>query len=155
MRTPDLAPLRRLLSEESTLALATVGESGEPCIAPLFYLADAASLRVYWLSSAHCRHSRNLRARADAAVAVYHSTSAWREIRGAQLRGAVRIVRGEARRPIVERYAERFGLGPAFRLAIRRSSLYEFDPRWIRYLDNSIRFGHQFEVELGSPGKFL
>jgi uncharacterized protein YhbP (UPF0306 family) len=148
MSLPDLDPLRQLLLEESTLALATVDPDGAPAIAPLFYLADAELLRLYWLSSPSSRHSRNLGVQSEAAVTVFHPTSDWRSIRGAQMTGPVEIVRGARRKELLALYAERFALRASFRLAIRRSSLYEFRPRRVRYLDNSVRFGYKTDFEL-------
>jgi uncharacterized protein YhbP (UPF0306 family) len=68
-------------------------------------------------------------------------------------------MRGEAwaigdrarRRSIGERYAERFDLGKVLQAGVERSSLYAFQPSWIRYIDNSRRFGYSFEVRI-APG---
>lgn len=135
----------RLLQEQSTLALATASADGTPQIAPVFYLAGDA-LRLYWFSSAASRHSRNLKRNPAAAVTVCRPAQQWREIRGVQMRGSVSVVRDPARRSaIAAAYCARFQLGTAFRAVQARSRLYEFQPAWIRYLDNSIRFGYQFE----------
>jgi uncharacterized protein YhbP (UPF0306 family) len=136
----------RLLQGQSTLALATTCADGTPHIAPLFYLAGDA-LRLYWFSSATNRHSRNLKRDPAAAVTVYWPTQQWREIRGVQMRGTVSVVRDPARRSaITAAYSARFQLGTAFRAVQARSRLYEFQPSWMRYLDNSIRFGYKFEI---------
>jgi uncharacterized protein YhbP (UPF0306 family) len=42
-------------------------------------------------------------------------------------------------------------LGTAFKAVQARSRLYEFQPAWIRYLDNSIRFGYKFEFAPTPP----
>jgi hypothetical protein len=54
------------------------------------------------------------------------------------------------RRPIAESYAERFRLGKILQAIISRSSLYTFQPSWIRYIDNSRRLGYRFEVRIPS-----
>ena len=137
-----------LLRQESTLALATTDELGEPCVAPLFYLASE-DLALYWLSSASCLHSRNLERAPQASTAVYRHADQWEAIRGVQMRGSVAVVTGTARRnDLLKLYCERFQLGSVFRLAIGRSRLYEFRPTFFRYLDNSKRFGYTFEVTL-------
>jgi hypothetical protein len=134
------------LKSQSTLSLATAAGDGAPQVAPLFYLADD-QLRLYWLSSASSQHSRNLKRSPAAAVSVYSPTEQWKEIRGVQMRGAVAVVTARAaRREIVEAYCARFHLEPAFKVAIARSRLYRFQPEWVRYLDNSKRFGYKFEL---------
>ena len=70
------------------MTLATVGEHGNPYVAPLFFLLRD-DLTLYWLSSADSRHSIHLRARPQAAVAVYASVNRWEKIRGAQMEGTV------------------------------------------------------------------
>ena len=139
----------RLLQAQSTLALATTAADGTPHVAPVFYLAGQLgddALRLYWYSSARSRHSRNLRLNPAAAVTVYAPTEQWRAIRGVQMRGKVAVVRDPARRSfIAEAYGARFHLETGFRAVQARNRLYEFRPSWIRYLDNSIRFGYKFE----------
>jgi uncharacterized protein YhbP (UPF0306 family) len=141
------------LRQESTLALATIDAQGEPCIAPLFYLAGE-DLSLFWLSSSSSLHSRNLERTPSASATVYRHAETWKEIRGVQMRGTVAIVADTARRKaLIKLYCERFQLGSVFRLAIGRCNLYEFRPTLIRYLDNSKRFGYTFEVTLdaGDP----
>jgi uncharacterized protein YhbP (UPF0306 family) len=136
-----------LLASENTLALAT-GGAETPQVAPLFYL-PADGLGLYWFSAANSAHSRALRKDSAAAVTVYHATDQWQEIRGVQMRGTVSVVTASKdRRRVALAYAERFHLGPSFALVMRRSRLYLFRPTWIRYIDNSKRFGFKFEVTL-------
>jgi uncharacterized protein YhbP (UPF0306 family) len=139
------------LKSQSTLSLATTALNGAPQVAPLFYLADD-ELRLYWLSSAFSQHSRNLKRSPAAAVCVYSPTEQWKEIRGVQMRGAVSVVTARSqRRAIVEAYCARFHLEPLFRGDIARSRLYRFQPEWVRYLDNSKRFGYKFELRVKAP----
>jgi uncharacterized protein YhbP (UPF0306 family) len=145
----EIDSIARLLRSASTLALATSDASGKPYVAPLFYLADG-DLRLYWFSSPSSRHSRNLKANAAAAVTVYRSTRDWKNIRGVQMRGEATVVRDrERRRGVAQSYAERFHLGSMFDAAMARSSLYQFLPVWVRYIDNSVRFGYRFEAAVG------
>lgn len=147
--------LARLLQAQGTLALATTDAAGAPHVAPVFYLAGRPgndALRLYWYSSARSRHSRNLRLNPAAAVTVYAPTDQWREIRGVQMRGTVAVVCEPARREaIAAAYSVRFQLGETFNALQARSRLYEFRPSWIRYLDNSIRFGYKIEFRLTAP----
>ena len=137
------------LKSHGTLTLSTADEDGAPQSAPLFYLADE-QLRLYWLSSASSRHSRNLKQRPGVAVSVYSATEDWKDIRGVQMRGAVAVVASRSeRREIIESYCARFRLDAQMNTAIARSRLYRFQPEWIRYLDNSKRFGYKFELTMG------
>ncbi len=138
------------LQSQSTLALATADANGMPHAAPLFYFTPDG-IRLYWLSSAFSRHSRNLKRSPSAAVSVYASTEDWKQIRGVQMRGAAAVVASrDERQGIVEAYCARFHLGPQFRAAITRSRLYCFQPEWVRYLDNSKGFGYKFELSVKS-----
>jgi uncharacterized protein YhbP (UPF0306 family) len=141
------------LKSHGTLTLSTVDEDGAPRSAPLFYIADE-QLCLCWLSSASSLHSRNLRRRPEVAVSIYSATEDWKEIRGVQMRGAVAVVEGRSqRRDIIENYCARFRLDAQMNAAIARSRLYRFQPEWIRYLDNSKRFGYKFELAIGAPQK--
>jgi uncharacterized protein YhbP (UPF0306 family) len=141
-----------LLRQETSLALATTGEDGEPCVAPLFYMMDD-EFTLYWFSSATSLHSLNLKRTPRAAVSVYPNVQNWREIRGVQMRGNVaRITESKRRSGLIKAYCGRFELGSIFRLAIRRSIIYAFQPEFLRYIDNSKGFGFKFELAHGAEG---
>lgn len=138
--------IAQLLREQTTLSLATTGEAGLPCVAPLFYIVDER-LSLYWLSSANSLHSRNLLQRPQAAATVYCAAESWREIRGVQIRGTVSVVADpQFRAAISKSYCERFDLGRVLRLAVRQSDLYVFQPEFFRYHDNSRGFRSKFEL---------
>lgn len=144
----ELEVVARFLRSQSTLALGTSAGDGSPRTAALFYLLQD-DLRLYWFSSASSEHSRNLKRDPAAAVAVYRNTSDWRKIRGVQMLGTVSVVSGRAqRRSIARQFTERFQLGTLFELGISRSTLFCFQPSWIRYIDNAKRFGYKFEIAL-------
>jgi hypothetical protein len=135
-----------LLAEETTLALATSGEDGLAAVTPLFYIADEG-LTLYWLSSKSSPHSQNLTNEPRAAVTIYRKAESWRQIRGVQMRGLVsKVASPDRRRALLVAYCERFMLGRVLRLAIRQSSLYAFQPDFIRYIDNAQGFGCKFEL---------
>jgi len=128
------------------LSLATTGEDGAPCATPLFYIADRR-LSLYWLSSESSLHSLNLTKTPRAAATVHGNAASWKEIRGLQMRGSTSIITDPERRGVlVKDYCERFKLGTVFRLAIRHSALYSFQPEFLRYIDNSRGFGYKFEL---------
>jgi uncharacterized protein YhbP (UPF0306 family) len=139
------------LETETTLALSTAAKDGCPCVAPLFYLPREGA-RLFWFSSPASRHSRNLRENPRAAGTVYCRTGDWKKIRGVQMRGSASRVSDPAlRRAVAKEYKERFHLGTLFATAISKSTLYCFQPEWVRYIDNSRRFGYKFEMSLAIP----
>jgi uncharacterized protein YhbP (UPF0306 family) len=147
-RERQLARIAALLAEQNTLALATADERGEPCAAPLFYIADE-DLSLYWLSSASSVHSANLARSAKASGTVFRQVADWKKICGVQMRGRAEAIREPKRRAaLVERYCDSFQLGKILRLAIFQSTLYVFRPQFIRYIDNSKRLGYRFEIEI-------
>ena len=138
----QLEQIAALLHEQTTLSLATIGEGGEPC----FYIADE-QLALYWLSSGSSLHSRNLLRTPRAAATVYGSAHTWKEIRGVQMRGPVnQVTEPVRRRALVKAYCERFMLDRVFRLAIRQSALFAFQPEFFRAIDNARGFGCKFEL---------
>jgi uncharacterized protein YhbP (UPF0306 family) len=143
----ELEMVERFLRSQSTLTLATTAPDGSPHAAALFYLLHE-NLRLYWFSSASSGHSRNLE-RDAAAVSVHRHTDEWRKIRGVQMRGTAAKVKGRAaRRAIAGLYMKRFRLGRLWEAGIARSTLYCFQPDWVRYIDNSKGFGYKFELAL-------
>jgi uncharacterized protein YhbP (UPF0306 family) len=142
----QLDRIAQLLRQQTTLSLATTGEDGLPCVAPLFYIVDE-ELILYWLSSQSSLHSQNINRTPRAAATVYRDAKSWKEIRGLQMRGLVNRVSDPKRRgALLKAYCERFKLGRVFRLAIRRSALYAFQPEFFRYIDNATGFGYKFEL---------
>jgi uncharacterized protein len=150
----ELELVERFLRSQGTLSLATTDADGTPRVAPLFYLPEEGP-RLYWFSSASSAHSRNLARDPAAAVSIYRQTAEWRKIRGVQMHGVAARVRSRATRAAIARkYAERFQLGTLFSFGIARSTLYCFEPRWIRYIDNATRFGYKFEISMpAQPAK--
>jgi len=139
--------IANLLAGQTTLSLATVTPDGLPRVTPLFYLPQ--ELRLYWFSSPSSGHSRNLAAQSDCAVTVYGPAATWKEIRGVQMRGvASRVSAPEILKDLTPQYITRFQLSRLFQPLIAKSALYCFEPQWLRYLDNSRRFGYKFELTL-------
>jgi uncharacterized protein YhbP (UPF0306 family) len=148
----QLELIAALLGEETTLSLATTGEDGQACVAPLFYIVDE-NLSLYWLSSESSLHSLNLAATPRAAATVYRNVKKWKEIRGVQLRGSVsKVTEPQRLSALVKAYCERFKLGRVPRLALRQSTLYCLQPDFFRYIDNARGFGYKFELLRGPEG---
>lgn len=141
-----------LLGEETTLSLATSGDQGQACVAPLFYIVDK-ELSLYWLSSESSVHSLSLATTPRAAATVYRSVESWKKICGVQMRGTVsKVTEPERRNALIKTYCERFKLGRVLRPVLRLSTLYSFQPDFIRYIDNARGFGYKFEVTHGPEG---
>jgi uncharacterized protein len=141
------AGLCAFLAAHSTLSLATLGPDGQPMVASLFFVTDDWP-RIYWLSAASSRHSRNLAERPRAAISVHAATWRWTEIVGVQLEGTVAVVPpGADWQAAWERYVAKFPFAVEFQAELARSSLYRLTPRWARLVDNAQGFGHKDELE--------
>ncbi len=146
MSSNERQTIRAFLEAQSTLALATIDAEGYPQTAPLFYVSDDA-ICLYWLSSASSRHSVNLMANSNVAATVYPLAWHWTEIRGVQIEGEASPVTDEmTRQDMLARYYKKFDLPPGFETIIVDSVLYVLKPRWLRWLDNSVRFGYKSEM---------
>src|SRR2546426_7745880 len=123
---------RRLLDASTLCAIATVSPGGRAHINTA-YFAWGPGFEIVWLSAPDARHSRNVRANASAAVAVFRSTQTWGgSDRGVQLFGRARELRGRAALEAERLYAKRFpayeGDLPAFRfyrLLTQRMKLFD------------------------------
>jgi uncharacterized protein YhbP (UPF0306 family) len=143
-----LETIRLLLRSQTTLVLATADEDSLPRSTPLFFIADDG-LRLYWFSSRSSLHSRNCARNPEVSIAISKDASRWQQIEGVQMQGSVSLITDRSlRNAIACAYSTRFQLGNLFAFTIRRSSLYCFTPSWVRYLDNSRRFGYKFELHL-------
>jgi len=148
-----LNPVCSFLCTQTTLVLATISEDGTSHSAPLFFISDDRP-NLYWFSSRSSLHSSNCLQRPEASVSISTNARTWQQIQGLQMRGCVSVVTDRAiRKSLTARYIEHFGLGNLFSIAIRRSALYCFTPRWLRYLDNTRRFGYKFELTLPQSDK--
>jgi uncharacterized protein YhbP (UPF0306 family) len=93
-----------LLDASTLCAISTVGPRGRAYVNTA-YFAWSQDLRIIWLSDPGAQHSRNLRANASAAIAVYDSGQTWgKPDRGIQLFGDARAAGLDAE----QIYAPRF-----------------------------------------------
>jgi uncharacterized protein YhbP (UPF0306 family) len=100
-----------LLDASTLCSIATVAPAGRPHINTA-YFAPSGSFDVIWLSDPDAEHSRNLRANAAVAVAVYDSGQVWGQPdRGIQLFGLGAELAGLDAREAAGAYSRRF---PAF-----------------------------------------
>ena len=145
-----LAPaVVNLLAKHSTLTLATTTASGLPGAAPLFFAA-AVDGSLLFVSGAESRHSLNIAANGKAAVAIYGETRSWNDIIGLQMEGVVSAIpAGPEREAAWVTYRAKFPFVVDFEAEVSRSTFYRFTPRWVRLIDNGVRFGYkeEFTVE--------
>ena len=137
----DLAELLGL----STMTLSTSGPTGEPHAAAV-YFAAGEGLKLYFFSDEHSQHSQDAAHHPLAAVTIYPETRNWQDIRGLQMRGAVRAVETRPEWEAVwEIYTAKFPFVSELKAAVERNRLYVFEPRWIRLVDNRHGFGFKKE----------
>jgi uncharacterized protein YhbP (UPF0306 family) len=137
-------------ARHSTLTLATTTTSGLPQAAPLFFAAaDDGSL--IFVSGAASRHSLNIAASGKAAVTIYGETWSWTDIAGAQMEGLVSVIpAGPEREAAWDTYKAKFPFVAEFEDEVSRSNFYRFTPRWVRLIDNNVRFGYREEFTVAS-----
>lgn len=136
-----------LLGEHHVMTLATVGADG-PWAAAVFYAHE--DLRLYFLSSPTSRHAENLARDARAAATIQRDYDDWPGIRGLQLAGTVRAVAREDEARVRALYQSRYpliggGAGMPRKLleALDKIRWYEFVPKDIHLIDNTLGFAHR------------
>lgn len=163
--TPDQlrAAIRELLESQGTLTLATCGPDG-PWAAAVFFASDAG-LNLYFVSDPRTRHGRDLMATERAAAAVHPDCSAWGEVRGLQLEGAVAPLDDDARDAALQRYLAKFlqvrrlyeqprdDDEAVIAARLRQATLFRLTPERIRLIDNGRGFGFKAELLLRDATK--
>jgi nitroimidazol reductase NimA-like FMN-containing flavoprotein (pyridoxamine 5'-phosphate oxidase superfamily) len=66
---------RTVIDSNSYMALGTADEAGNPWVSPVWF-ASEDYMQFHWVSSPDSRHSRNLAARREVAIAIYDSSGA-------------------------------------------------------------------------------
>jgi hypothetical protein len=136
-----------LLQETTTLTLATVDPDGVPRATPLFFAFDRA-FNFYFLSDSSTRHGLNLVRDDRAGAAVYPEELDWRQLRGLQLQGLVARLSPPESEEALAIYQARFPFLSQLADTVEASSIYCFQPGWIRYIDNRRGFGFKQEASL-------
>ncbi len=143
----DLAPIRALLEETTTMVLATRMPDGTPRATPVFFATDE-NLRLIFLSDPESAHSGNLTASPQASAAMYPEEGDWRRLRGVQMAGHTRVLDGAEAEAARRTYARRFPFVAELASAMAVSRIYAFTPSWVRLIDNRRGFGFQQEWSL-------
>lgn len=153
MRNADLQQkVEEYLHAHHVATLATMAADG-PWAAAVFYVNDGHTL--YFLSSPNSRHCRNLEKDARAAATVQAGYSDWKQIKGVQLEGRVRLLAAEEEERTRQLYAKKFPLigkfgqmPAAIASALARVRWYSLVPARLFLIDNSVHFGHRDEIIL-------
>ena len=140
------------LERHNVATLATTGPEG-PWAAAVFYAN--AGFTLYFLSSPTSRHGRNIGDGAEVAATIQEDYSDWREIKGIQLEGQAKRLKGAERAEAEARFAAKFPLLASSALipatiarALRLVAWYELEPTRVCFIDNSRGFGHRDEIPL-------
>ena len=144
---------RRLLDAAPLCALATVGPNGRAYVNTM-YFARANPWDLVWISAADSQHSRNVRDRATAAIAVFDSRQRWGgKDRGIQVFGRARELRGAAARAALAAYADRF---EADEEILDRYVAYRLRPTRLKLFDEREFGGGTFvSARVGRDGTVL
>jgi len=148
---------RHLVAEQNTLTLATA-EGGTAWAAPVYYVFLKSSF--YFLSSPNSRHITEALKNGRASASLHAAASTWKEIRGLQMAGRIRVVNpGLDAIQVLRAYLKKYPFTKEFfkenisldldtfaqRFGVK---LYRFIPTLVYYLDNQIRFAFREEVTL-------
>lgn len=140
----------------STMTLATVGSSGEPHAAMVYFVApihmdvNFPSISMYYFSNQNSQHSYDLQEIPQAAATIYPLCRDWQDIRGLQLRGRVRCVPRDAEWDVAWRfYALKFPFAKDLKTIVAQNEMYVFEPGWVRLIDNRRGFGFKQEWFIG------
>lgn len=145
-RVNQLEQILDLIESQTTMVLSTVDPDGRPHSTPLFFVSDK-SMNLFWFSSPRCAHSKHCAQRPIISASIFHPTRDWRKIRGVQMQGLASEVQDAGlQEEMRDFHTSRFRLGPIPKLALRKSVLYCLSPTWIRFIDNTRRFGYKFEL---------
>ncbi len=158
----DLAAALTLIEESVVMTLAVTARDG-PWAAPVYYVYRPADKGFYFLSSPDSRHVREALASGSCAATIFKQTdtaddTAWRNIRGLQMRGGLTPAGGLEATRALARYLRRFPFSrtllpaggdhlTAFRqqLGVR---LYRFSAATVEWTDNRIHFGYRCDLTL-------
>jgi 4-hydroxy-3-polyprenylbenzoate decarboxylase len=128
------------------MTIATTGADGSPHAAAVYFAPDEDRRNLYFFSDPASQHSADLGDNPRAAVTVHPPVQNWQEIRGLQMRGVARPVTGaEEWQRAWACYLVKFPFADDLKDVVTRSTLYTFQPEWIRWSDNRRGFGYKEE----------
>ena len=140
------------LASHNVITLATHGEGGLWAAAVFYVNRD---FRIYFLSSPKSRHSLDIEADPQVAATIQEDYGDWPEIKGIQLEGSARRIKGREKEEAVAAFRAKYPLLREFKAApisiveaFNRMAWYELTPTRLYFIDNSKDFGHRDEVPL-------
>jgi uncharacterized protein YhbP (UPF0306 family) len=136
----------------STMTLASADMGCGPHAAAVYFAADE-ELNLYFFSDPRSQHIQDILQDPRAAVTIQPECFDWHEIRGLQMRGSVQTVEpGAAHEQAWQLYWTKFPFVEGMRAEVARTTLYVFQPQWIRLIDNRQGFGFRQEWVRGTAG---
>ena len=91
----DLAELaRRVIDETKYMALGTADETGHPWVSPVWFACEDHR-HFHWVSTHDTRHSRNIAARPEVALAIYDPSVAIGAAAAVYINGNAQELTGE------------------------------------------------------------
>ena len=140
------------LNQHRVATLATVGPQGV-WAAAVFYVNQ--DFELIFLSADSTRHINNLAANPRVAATIQEDYEDWPGIKGIQMEGLARKLRGPERLAAMTLYFEKYAfLSSArglVRSALEKVNWYCLTPDLLYFIDNSKGLGHRDEIDLGSP----
>lgn len=161
MTPEDIRTIGSFLDSFGTMTLATHGPVG-PWAASLFFARDE-QLNLYFISSMHSNHVKELLAADTVAVTVNADHKEWKDIRGLQIFGTAQHLEQDERSEAEGLYLQKFEnmrhvLSAPSTAAERKisekflaSDFFCIRPKMIRIIDNTKGFGHTEEFIVGGP----
>jgi uncharacterized protein YhbP (UPF0306 family) len=147
---------RVLIQSESTLVLATSGETG-PWSAPVYYICLDDSF--YFFSSPESRHIRQAMDSKVVSASLFHQADSWQAIRGIQMSGTIERIRSVTLSlKAIAAYMKRFPFtreffpnsdtpdGDAF-FSRFNARIYALTPTDVYYTDNRFGFGARQQIK--------
>ena len=148
--------IRKYIETHNTMTLAT-SMGDVPWAATVFYASD--DLKLYFFSAPDSRHSQNLAANPRVGVTIQEDYHDWREIKGIQLEGTVKIVdslsqKAKAMVVYARKYPEVIKLftnpaSGAFYQAFLKVKFYCVTPQKLFFINNEKGFGKRQELMVG------
>lgn len=133
------------LEDARTLSLATVSPEGEPYAANINFVYDD-QLHLYFISSESSNHSQHIARDPKIAATIYTPFVHPQDIRGIQLKGTCQAIPDEHFETIWKLFEKRMPDAEQFKLIALTQTLYQITPNWIRFIDNTERFGYKEET---------
>ena len=147
--TPDWrARLQSFMSERISMSLATTSPAGSSRVADVYFVSDD-DLNLYFYSDPASRHTRNIQRDPRVAATMRVESMDWHDIRGVQVEGLAEQMDDPADRDQAWRLmCVKFPFYESFTDVVVHLGMYRVTPHWIRWIDNSVSFGHKEDFDL-------